>query len=135
MRSFSLFSATAMAGVASAKVYLAGDSTMAKGGAGSSATQGWGEYLKYSLDLEVVNDAIAGRSARSYTEEGRFDAIADVVASGDFVIIEFGHNDGGTISTTVDNLRTDCYGSGSETCVNGTGAVIQTFPTYITYVT
>lgn len=95
---------------------------------------GWGEYLKYSVDLEVVNDAIAGRSARSYTEEGRFQALADVVESGDFVIIEFGHNDGGSLSTTTDNLRTDCYGAGTETCVNGTGAIIQTYPTYITQV-
>jgi len=136
MKSFSLTAISLLAlsveRASTAKLYLAGDSTMANGGSGSGLTQGWGQYLQYSVTLEVVNDAIAGRSARSYTEEGRFQDIADVLASGDFVIIEFGHNDGGTLSTTVDNLRTDCYGAGTETCVNGTGAIIQTYPTYIT---
>lgn len=51
--------------------------------------------------------AVAGRSARSYTREGRFSTIAGLVKSGDYVIIEFGHNDGGSLTTT-DNGRTDC---------------------------
>jgi lysophospholipase L1-like esterase len=46
-----------------------------------------------------VNDAIAGRSARSYTREGRFNNIAGVLKAGDWVIIEFGHNDGGAPKT------------------------------------
>lgn len=95
-------------------VYLAGDSTMAPGG-GGSGTQGWGEYLQYSLSIPVVDSAIAGRSARSYTREGRFDAIVSKVKVGDFVIIEFGHNDGGSVTPT-DNGRSDCAGTGTETC-------------------
>jgi rhamnogalacturonan acetylesterase len=47
------------------------------------------------MNITIVNDAIAGRSARSYTREGRFAAIASVLKKGDGVIIEFGHNDGG----------------------------------------
>jgi len=113
------------------KVYLAGDSTMALGGGGTS-TQGWGVYLPYSLTgVTVVNDAIAGRSARSYTDEGRFTTLAASVVAGDFVIIEFGHNDGGSLSVT-DNGRSDCVGAGSETCVSVTGAVVQTYVTYLT---
>lgn len=46
------------------------------------------------------------------------------------MIIEFGHNDGGSLSTT-DNLRTDCYGAGNETCVSVNGDIVQTYPTYI----
>ena len=99
-----------------ATVYLAGDSTMAKSG-GGSGTEGWGEYLKYSLPstYTVSNKAIAGRSARSYTREGRFQEIANVVQSGDWVVVEFGHNDGGSLSPT-DNGRTDCFGDGAQTC-------------------
>ncbi|PIL35205.1 hypothetical protein GSI_02995 [Ganoderma sinense ZZ0214-1] len=113
------------------KVYLAGDSTMAKNGGGAgTGTEGWGQYLAYSLDIEVINDAIGGRSARSFTNEGRFQAIIDVVEPGDFVVIEFGHNDGGSLSTT-DNGRTDCFGDGEETCISPTtGETVYTFVFY-----
>ncbi|KAF2263727.1 rhamnogalacturonan acetylesterase precursor [Lojkania enalia] len=111
-------------------VYLAGDSTMARSG---GAIQGWGEYLQYSLTLPVVNKAIGGRSARSYTVEGRFQAIIDIVNPNDIVIIEFGHNDGGSLST--DNGRTDCPGAGNETCqsfYNGQTVTVLTYPAYLT---
>jgi rhamnogalacturonan acetylesterase len=100
---------------------------------GGSGTQGWGPYLPYSTkNIEVVNRAIGGRSARSYTNEGRFTAIVDLVVPGDYVIIEFGHNDGGSLSPTNDNLRSACLGSGSETCVGANGAIVQTYVTYLT---
>lgn len=90
---------------------------MAEGG-GGSGTQGWGHYLQYSFATTVAvvtNDAIAGRSARSYTREGRFDSVVAAVQSGDWVVIEFGHNDGGSLTPT-DNGRTDCFGDGDQTC-------------------
>ncbi|KAF9029437.1 SGNH hydrolase [Hymenopellis radicata] len=65
-----------------------------------------GAYLANYISLTVANNAIGGRSARSFTREGRFAAMAPNVQAGDFVIIEFGHNDGGSLST--DNGRTDC---------------------------
>lgn len=123
-----------------ATVYLAGDSTMAKGGGGSGVSNGnfvmllfmlfgcsheftgWGEYLGASLSIPVVNNAIGGRSARSFTREARFSAIASKLQAGDFVIVEFGHNDGGSLAT--DNGRTDCPGSGSEVCKTTYGYVI-----------
>ncbi|PFH49803.1 carbohydrate esterase family 12 protein [Amanita thiersii Skay4041] len=114
-------------------VYLAGDSTMAKGG-GGSGTEGWGQFLGQYLTIPVVNRAIAGRSARSYTDEGRFDTLINTVHSGDFVIIEFGHNDG--TSGAIDNGRQDAVGDGYDTTAvvstsNGTQIVIHTFPYYI----
>lgn len=93
---------------------------------------GWGEYVAPYTSLTVSNKAIGGRSARSYTREGRFDAIAEVVQAGDWVVIEFGHNDGGSLST--DNGRTDCPGTGSETCsttYNGVAETVLTFSAYI----
>jgi len=113
------------------KLYLAGDSTMALGG-GGSGTQGWGVYLPYSLTgLTVINDAKAGTSARSYTNAGLFTNIINSVVSGDFVIIEFGHNDGGSLTPT-DNGRSDCVGSGTQTCTTAAGVVVQTYVTYLT---
>ncbi|KAE8381477.1 SGNH hydrolase-type esterase domain-containing protein [Aspergillus bertholletiae] len=117
-------------GVLGATIYLAGDSTMAKNG-GGSGTDGWGQYVN-DVSVTVSNKAIGGRSARSYTREGRFDAIADVLQKGDYVVIEFGHNDGGSLST--DNGRTDCPGTGSETCettYNGQAETVLTFPAYL----
>jgi lysophospholipase L1-like esterase len=72
-------------------------------------SEGWGQYLGQYLDLTVVNDAIGGRSARSYTDEGRFDTIINTATSGDFVVIEFGHNDG-SAGSDVDNGRQDAVG-------------------------
>ncbi|EPE10397.1 rhamnogalacturonan acetylesterase [Ophiostoma piceae UAMH 11346] len=114
-------------------VHLCGDSTMA---AMTGAVQGWGEYLHYSFDpalFAVHNAAVAGRSARSYTREGRFNAVLQVVQPGDWVVIEFGHNDGGSLGST-DNGRSDCYGAGGETCAttyNGVNETVQTYPTYL----
>ncbi|PYI01545.1 SGNH hydrolase [Aspergillus sclerotiicarbonarius CBS 121057] len=120
-------------------IYLAGDSTMATGG-GGSGTNGWGDYLASYLTnstsnpTTLSNQAVAGRSARSYTREGRFDTIASTLTSGDYVIIEFGHNDGGTLSSTSDNGRTDCPGNGTEICYSvydGVNETILTFPAYL----
>ncbi|OJD38613.1 rhamnogalacturonan acetylesterase [Diplodia corticola] len=116
---------------ATPKIYLAGDSTMANNG-GGSGTAGWGQYLAYSIkNAEVLNWARAGRSARSYTDEGRFDEIINAVQSGDYVVIEFGHNDGGS-PVNSDNGRSDCPGTGSETCTTPDGLIVQTFVTYVT---
>lgn len=117
-----------------ATIHLCGDSTMAKGGGGSGIpTEGWGEYLKYSFgsDFTVHNAAIGGRSARSYTREGRFTDVANVVQPGDWVVVEFGHNDGGSLAN--DNGRTDCSGGGDETCettYNGVKETVLTYPAY-----
>ncbi|RDW85145.1 carbohydrate esterase family 12 protein [Coleophoma cylindrospora] len=135
MKSFTqiLVAATALATqvCATPTLYLAGDSTMALGG-GGTGTQGFGEYLKYSFSgINVVNKAVAGRSARSYWNEGKFAALADLVVAGDYVLFEFGHNDGGSLSTT-DNNRTDCYGAGSETCISPvTGETVYTYVFYL----
>ncbi|CAK5278917.1 unnamed protein product [Mycena citricolor] len=123
--------------VSAQTVYLAGDSTMARGGGGGS-TNGWGEYLGQLLTLPVVNKAVAGRSARSYTEEGRFTTLLGSVKSGDFVVLEFGHNDGS--SGIKDNGREDAYGDSltATTVVDesdGSTHVIHTFNYYMTNAT
>ncbi|KAJ7619186.1 rhamnogalacturonan acetylesterase, partial [Mycena polygramma] len=113
-------------------VYLAGDSTMAPGG-GGSGTDGWGQYLGQYLTIPVVNSAIAGRSARSYTDEGRFTTLINTVKSGDFAVIEFGHNDG---LSSVDNGREDAFGDNYSTTAtvtetDGSTEVIHTFTYYM----
>lgn len=121
----------ALAPRATPTIYLAGDSTMAKGGADNGETEGWGQYLHNYTTLTVVNKAVAGRSARSYYEEGRFTTIEDLLNEGDIVVIEFGHNDGST-PVTDDNGRSDCPGDGEETCISSAdGSTVYTFVYYV----
>ncbi|ORY61276.1 GDSL-like Lipase/Acylhydrolase [Pseudomassariella vexata] len=120
---------------AATNIYLAGDSTMSSYSSG--AIQGWGQYVQYSFPsstYKVQNKAIGGRSARSFTRESRFQAIADSVVPGDWVIIEFGHNDGGSLGSGTDNGRTDCFGDGEQTCAttyDNVAETVHTFPWYL----
>jgi len=124
---------TAAASNANPTLYMAGDSTMAKAGAGDGSTDGWGQYIgKYLSGVVVSNQAMGGRSARSYTREGRFNTIINSVKAGDYVVIEFGHNDGGSLAT--DNGRSDCPGTSTETCkttYNGVAETVLTFSAYL----
>ncbi|KAF2671988.1 secreted rhamnogalacturonan acetylesteras-like protein [Microthyrium microscopicum] len=114
-----------------ATIYLCGDSTMARG---NGKIDGWGQHLGPLMTIPVVNKAIGGRSARSYTVEKRFDEVASAVKPGDYVVIEFGHNDGGGIQKN-DNGRADCPGTGKETCqttnAKGNRETVLTFQAYL----
>lgn len=74
-------------------LFIAGDSTVRNGTKGQ---QGWGERLGEFFDasrINVVNRAIGGRSSRTFITEGRWDQLLKDAKSGDFVLIQFGHND------------------------------------------
>ena len=64
--------------------------------------------------------AVGGTSARSFTESGRFDSLINTTAAGDYVVIEFGHNDG--TAGAVDNGRQDAVGDGYNTTATVTDA-------------
>jgi lysophospholipase L1-like esterase len=77
-------------------VWLAGDSTMAQKQPDKRPETGWGEALQPCFDLSevrIANRAMNGRSTRSFVAEGRWKAIVDSVQPGDYVFIQFGHND------------------------------------------
>ncbi|MEW2395010.1 rhamnogalacturonan acetylesterase [Streptomyces sp. NPDC046862] len=76
-------------------VYIAGDSTAAQKYADAAPETGWGMALPFFLsrDLPVANHAVNGRSSKSFVDEGRLDAILGVIRPGDFLLIQFGHND------------------------------------------
>jgi lysophospholipase L1-like esterase len=78
------------------RVHLAGDSTMAdKPTVPPNPEHGWGQLLpKFFRDAAViVNHAANGRSTRSFIAEGRWQTLLDALRPGDWVIIQFGHND------------------------------------------
>ncbi|MFN8258110.1 MAG: rhamnogalacturonan acetylesterase [Bacteroidales bacterium] len=78
-------------------VYTIGDSTMAnKPEPEKNPERGWGQMLQdyFTDDVVVVNKAVNGRSTRSFIVENRWDSIYKVLKRGDYVFIQFGHNDG-----------------------------------------
>ncbi|MEK3792386.1 rhamnogalacturonan acetylesterase [Paenibacillus sp. FSL R7-0204] len=76
-------------------IYIAGDSTAAQKGGGEWPMAGWGEYLQQyvSRKVRIENRAINGRSTRSFLAEGRLADMERDFLPGDFLLIQFGHND------------------------------------------
>ena len=77
------------------KIYLIGDSTVCDYKDSQFPMTGWGQVLKYffNSDIQIVNHAIGGRSSRSFREQGRWKTVLNALKPGDFVFIQFGHND------------------------------------------
>jgi lysophospholipase L1-like esterase len=77
------------------KVFIAGDSTAAAKLPEKRPETGWGEKLPiyFSEEIEFLNHAVNGRSSKSFIEEGRLKVILDSIGEGDFLFIQFGHND------------------------------------------
>ena len=79
-------------------LWVASDSTAANRG---PELVGWGVPLSDYFDpakINVVNRAVAGRSSRTFITEGLWDKLLEGVKAGDFVLIQFGHNDAGAIN-------------------------------------
>jgi lysophospholipase L1-like esterase len=76
-------------------VWLVGDSTMADKDKSTYPETGWGMPFHYYFDSTVTvdNRAKNGRSTRTFIEEGRWDSIFHQLKEGDYVLIQFGHND------------------------------------------
>lgn len=77
-------------------IYIIGDSTAAEKDISKGQTErGWGMVLQGFFDegVRVENHAVNGRSSRSFYTEGRWQKVIDKVKPGDYVIIQFGHND------------------------------------------
>lgn len=77
-------------------LFLVGDSTMAnKPVIPANAERGWGQMLPayFKDSVRVENHAMNGRSSKSFLAEGRWAAITNRLRAGDWVIIQFGHND------------------------------------------
>lgn len=82
--------------VAPVTLYLIGDSTMAdKPDPANNPERGWGQEFPKFVDsaITVRNHAVNGRSTKSFIDEGKWDVVKRELKRGDFVFIEFGHND------------------------------------------
>lgn len=77
-------------------IFTIGDSTMAnKKLEGGNPERGWGQMLSryFTDDITIDNHAVNGRSSKSFIDEGRWDAVLSKIQKGDYVFIQFGHND------------------------------------------
>jgi rhamnogalacturonan acetylesterase len=93
-------------------IFIVGDST-----ARNKADLGWGDHFAHYFDttrVNVANRAIAGRSARSYWNEGAWDRVLAEMKAGDYVLLQWGHNDGGGPLTPDFKARGEGKGIGEE---------------------
>jgi len=92
-------------------LFIIGDSTVKNHG----NIQGWGDPIADYFDhkkIAVENDAAAGRSSRTFISEGRWEAVRAKLQKGDFVMMQFGHND---TKAPISAMRYSLAGLGDET--------------------
>ena len=96
-------------------LFIIGDSTGKIDDTATSGKVGWGQVISKYFNpkkISVDNHAKAGRSARTFLDEGRWNVVYDELRPGDYVLIQFGHNDGGPINTG--KARGELKGNGNE---------------------
>ncbi len=118
-------------------IFIIGDSTVKNEDSDPDGMWGWGSVMQEFVDTakaSVNNQAVPGRSARTFLDEGRWDTIYESLRPGDVVLIQFGHNDAGPINSGKE--RAELPGAGSESKVykmesNGKYKVVYTYGWYL----
>lgn len=96
-------------------LFTIGDSTVKNEDKDDDSMWGWGSVIAEFFDPDMIvieNDAFPGRSARTFLDEGRWEKIYNKLQPGDFVLMQFGHNDAGDINTG--KARAELPGSGDQ---------------------
>lgn len=116
-------------------LHTIGDSTVRNS---NKETWGWGTPIVALFDttkLQVENNAMAGRSTRTFISEGRWDKVLETLKPGDFVTMQFGHNEGSVPDTSKAGRRGVLRGTGEETkeltWPDGKKEVVHTYGWYI----
>lgn len=95
-------------------LYIIGDSTVRN----TNRPQcGWGEMISELLDtaqLSVSNQAMAGRSTRTFIKEKRWEKVINAIKPGDYLIMQFGHNEGSKPDTSRAGYRGVLRGTGND---------------------
>ena len=115
-------------------LYIVGDSTLNS----NAPMRGWGQDIGTFFDpnfLNVVNRAIGGRSSRTFQYEGRWDKVLADLKKGDFVLIQFGHNDVGKYDDPAAKDRPALHSEGDETAevtrLDGKKETVHSFGWYM----
>ena len=103
------------------KIFMIGDSTMANKSPDVFPETGWGQVFGeyFTSDVTIDNRAMNGRSTKSFINEKRWDSVLEGLKPGNYVFIEFGHNDEKVekpgVGTTLDEYRANLIKFVSET--------------------
>ncbi|MBR1755350.1 MAG: rhamnogalacturonan acetylesterase [Bacteroidaceae bacterium] len=100
-------------------VFITGDSTVKNTDRDSTGMWGWGSQAARIFDADKItwiNCAQAGRSLRTYLREGRWEKVYNDLQAGDYVLIQFGHNDIGELHRG--KHRGDIPGVADTSCVS-----------------
>ena len=85
-------------------IFFVGDSTVKNGrGDGAGNMWGWGDLMAPLFDttkIKLENDALGGTSSRTYITKGLWDKVLAKIQKGDYVILQFGHNDSSPLDDT-----------------------------------
>lgn len=116
-------------------LYIIGDSTVRN----TNRPQcGWGEKISDFFDttqLRISNQAMAGRSTRTFIKEGRWDRVLSTMKAGDFLMLQFGHNEGSRPDTSRAGYRGVLKGTGEDTVQltwpDGTPEIVHTYGWYL----
>lgn len=106
-------------------LYVASDSTAQSYRASYAPQQGWGYYLQqyFSDNVTVSNHAIAGRSSKSFYDNGRLNTILEQIKPGDYLLVDFGINDGAA-------SQPERY---APVCYNADNPTVGSFEYYMTF--
>ena len=128
---------TAFTGKSMPTLFIIGDSTVKNTNEGY---MGWGTAISDLFDtskIVVANHAMAGRSTRTFIKEGRWQKVDSLLKPGDFIMMQFGHNEGSEPDTTKAGYRGVLKGTGEETkeltWPDGKKEVVHTYGWYIRY--
>jgi rhamnogalacturonan acetylesterase len=120
-------------------IFIIGDSTVKNGsGKGEGGLWGWGDYLYTQFDtskITVRNYALGGRSSRTFISEGLWENVMAKLRPGDYVLIQFGHNDSSPVNDD-SRARGTLKGTGEETeeidnILTKKHEIVQTYGWYI----
>lgn len=118
LMAFVIFSSCALIKVAQKpSLFLIGDSTVKNGkGKGDGSLWGWGSFIDSFFDtdkINVENHALGGTSTRTFQGKGLWDSVLVKLKPGDYVMMQFGHNDGSPLDDTA-RSRGTIKGIGTE---------------------
>lgn len=116
-------------------IYIIGDSTVRNS---NKEQWGWGTMLPAFFDsnkIAISNQAMAGRSTRTFIKEGRWDKVLSTLKKGDYVMMQFGHNEGSKPDTTRGGYRGVFKGTSEDslqlTWPDGTLETVHSYGWYI----
>jgi len=116
-------------------ICIIGDSTVRNS---NKEQWGWGTLLSEFFDstkIDISNQAMAGRSTRTFVKEGRWNNVLSALKKGDYVLMQFGHNEGSKPDTTRAGYRGVLKGTGEDSVQliwpNGTPETVHSYGWYL----